>query len=904
MNKMRKSNKQAKEQMKRNASQVKRAGSVQQTFCPILEVEHEAITLKTAGALEWLAVLEVEGLNYSLRSEEEQYRLNEQFQQLLVALPHPLQILLRIVPIDLESYLSLFAPTHKPEAAALADPDPTFHRRIETWTRLATSHVEFMKKRAASQPLLERRFYLVIPALADSVQEGTETTFTRLFHLPSRRKQARAATASRAQHALSIRCQDLERKLHGMGLLTHRLSNAQLMELTYTCLRPREARTYPLLSSWIEGVDRLVTMDPPQPQVDPAKSLASGKPLSPLNTANEGEEGLLPMHWPQVADLVAPACIQVLPDHVKIEQDYVQVLDVHTLPRQVSPGWFNQLMHIDEVMDISLFYIPQPSAATMSTLRRKHVEMHSSTLLDAEHDRYPDPGRVAAQQDIERLMEGIATGHDRVLEFAMHVLIRGESRREMQARVARIRAMLYSMQLGSRVAYFEQEKGIRACLPYAQNTLRTNEHPLILGSHEASCTFPFLSQTLFEVGGILEGITRQGAPVVVNWWGGARRNANRLIVGPSGSGKTFKVHMDIDRLFLRYGKKLFEQQDNAMLPFQCIVVDIEREFRRHTMMRGGQWIRLAPGTRQCINPFDLPQAHRSSCDSHQYVEYTLADKIADIQALLDVMLAEHDAQGRGQLSNQEKGLLDQAIALSYRNAGITEDRATHHRTPPLLHDLYDILKSEVCGEDTTGLSDRLHRFVEGSLAGLFSGQTNVALDAPLQCFDIHDLPTDLRPIAIFLLSHHVWNSSFGSTIPILFVVDELASLFQYEEGRRFIEALFQRARKHNLSVVGVTQYVGILTNSSIPTNSATTILMAQEAASLDQVQQIFRLSEAEVRELRTFGKGDALLLMGEQHFAVRFEASDSEYEIATSDPADLARLVHDEEKTIKEGTAR
>jgi type IV secretory pathway VirB4 component len=470
----------------------------------------------------------------------------------------------------------------------------------------------------------------------------------------------------------------------------------------------------------------------------------------------------------------------------------------------------------------------------------------------------------------------------------------------MNARGDRIRAMLYAMQLGSRVAYFEQEKGFLSCLPYGRNALRTGEYPLILGSHEASSTFPFLSQTLFEAGGILEGITRTGSPVVVNWWGSARRNANRLIVGPSGSGKSFKVHMDIDRLFLRYGKKLCEQ-DHAPLPFQCIVVDIEREFRRHTRARGGQWIRLAPGTKQCINPFDLPQTHRRQ--THQYVEYALADKIADLQALLDVMLADHDASGRGRLSSQEKGLLDQVLYEAYRRAGITNDPTTHNRTPPLMRNLSALLKSGVCGEDTTGLGSRLHRFVEGSLAGLFSGQTNVDLSAPLECFDIHDLPTDLRPIALFLLSSHVWNSSFGSSIPVLFIVDELASLFQYEEGRRFIEALFQRARKHNLSVVGVTQYVGLLEDSSIPTNSATTILMAQEAASLDKVQQIFHLSDAEVRELRTFGKGEALLLMGEQRLAVRFEASPQEYEMATSDPADLARAAR-QENTPKGGTVR
>src|SRR5262249_43980084 len=145
--------------------------------------------------------------------------------------------------------------------------------------------------------------------------------------------------------------------------------------------------------------------------------------------------------------------------------------------------------------------------------------------------------------------------------------------------------------------------------------------------------------------------------------------------------------------------------ENGPLPFQCIVVDIEREFRRHTLARGGQWIRLAPGTKQCINPFDLPQTHRS----HQYVEYSLADKIADLQALLDVMLAEHDAAGRGRLSNQEKGLLDKALYEVYKRCGITDDPTTHDRTPPLMGDLYALLVNEVCGADTTQLHARLHR---------------------------------------------------------------------------------------------------------------------------------------------------------------------------------------------------
>src|SRR5579859_3415370 len=85
-----------------------RIGSVQQTFCPIESIKHEAICLRGATGREWVGILEVQGINYRLRDEEEQYQLNEQFQQILVTLSHPLQILLRIVPMDVERYLSFF----------------------------------------------------------------------------------------------------------------------------------------------------------------------------------------------------------------------------------------------------------------------------------------------------------------------------------------------------------------------------------------------------------------------------------------------------------------------------------------------------------------------------------------------------------------------------------------------------------------------------------------------------------------------------------------------------------------------------------------------------------------------------------------------------------------------------
>jgi hypothetical protein len=69
--------------------------------------------------------------------------------------------------------------------------------------------------------------------------------------------------------------------------------------------------------------------------------------------------------------------------------------------------------------------------------------------------------------------------------------------------------------------------------------------------------------------------------------------------------------------------------------------------------------------------------------------------------------------------------------------------------------------------------------------------------------------------------------------------------------------------------------------------------MVQEAASLDLVGTIFKLSPRELQVLRSCKKGDALLLTNEKRVQVRFEASQAEHALATTDPRELLALAGD-----------
>ncbi len=853
--------------------------SVQHTLVPIEAVEHNFFCLQTSRRT-YRAILEVSGLNYLLKGEDEQAALSLIFQQILGGLKHPLQVLLRTEPFDQERYLDHFGTSID---ESLADP-VLLHADLPDatrWQRLNMTYRQFFRELAAGRTLLERHFYLVIPA--DPVLSSEE----RMVRLLRRhRSLTREQAQEQAAQQLDLRCGELMRQFAGLGLTCRRLEHHDLVRLLYAGLHQRRALSQPLHAEWIEAIGHIH-----HPHLKQPFTFEDVLKRDPIDYAPKKQP--YAETWrltPQWANVLAPASVRVTPEHMIIEEsEWTQTITVRHLPRFVQMGWLRPLVALDEPMELSVFYHPCPTPLMVEQLRRKQLEIESSLKVDTTRGRSPNPTQQVAARDIEQMLEALATG-DSLLDLSIHILVRGRNQDDLSERSERIQAVLYNMLLKAQTALFEQDRGFRSCLPYAINEL--SDSGIRLDSASASTSLPFLLPTsMLEDGeqrGILEGVTPAGEPIFLDWWSTVQRNANRLIVAPSGSGKSFKAKLDLIRTAQRYAA--------SGMPAQQIVIDPEREFLRAGIQAlGGQWIRFAAGSEHHLNPFDLP-----SPDGQDQKTDVLAETIQNAQALFDIMLADRTSQGPGTLSNQEKGLLDRVLYEAYREKGITTDRRTHTFAPPLLRDIHRLLESGACGDDTTGLAARMRRFVSGSLAGLFSGPTNVAMDQSVVVMDSHDLDPELRPVALFLIANFIWTISFGSRIPRQLIVDELLSLYQYPEGKRFLETIFQRARKHYLGVTGMTQHPFILRESTIVSNCGYVALLGQEPSSLDLLTEIFKLSPPERQQLLTFGKGDALLLTHEKRLCVHFACSDLEYRYATSNPVDLARYDAEERELMQE----
>jgi conjugal transfer ATP-binding protein TraC len=574
-----------------------------------------------------------------------------------------------------------------------------------------------------------------------------------------------------------------------------------------------------------------------------------------------------------LADLLAPAAVEVARDHLRLEYQYARVLVFVGYPRTVAPGWLSPLLEFEHPIEVSLHVHPQETASIVKLLSHKLVQLQSSRMVDDRGGRLADAEREVAFEDAERLRDALQRGEERVFSVSLYVLLRAASKRALDDLSRRVETTLDGMLAHSRVAILEQERAFRACLPTAADELLAYRN---LDTSSLATTFPFTSSSLSMERGVLYGVaTRSQSPVIVDPFDASLENANLAVFAMAGAGKSYFVKL----MALR----------NLLAGVGFLVVDPEDEYGAVCQAAEGQYVRLASTSAHHLNPFDLPPP-AAAADAVDGTD-ALAEQVTAVLGLLGVMLAEPGAA----LNTYERGVLDRAAFQTYARLGITADPATHLRPPPLLRDLQAVLDETANNDVAAGLAARLRRYVSGSLAGgLFAGPTNVALSRRLVVFNLQMLEEELRPLAMHLIANFVWNRVRRERRPRLLVIDEAWSLLRYPEGGAFISGMARRARKYYLGLVTITQDAADFLRSdhgrAVLVNAAMKLLLKQDSTTVDAIADAFELTSEERQYLLGANKGEGLLFARGGRLALTIEASPAEHRLATTAPRELAEM--------------
>jgi hypothetical protein len=818
-----------------------RRSQVQRELVHLRDVEHGTLFVAARGRAgqraapgsttgeRAIAVIEVVGTNFPLRSPDDQLNLVASYQALLKALPpaQPLQLLLRSQLSSLDGYLARLR---------VVAGDDTVHLQLRA---VAAAHAEHLRQIAASRILLDHRCYLIVPTDAPT-GVGAGTSLARLLsHTASRRHTTRAMLCEQ----VNVRVERLLTHLSGMGLFAHRLSDSELVQLAASCLT-----------------------------------------LAPLAQVNLPTDTVVGTSRTSLADLIAPAAVEERPEYLYVDGQYVRGIAVTGYPREVAVGWLAPLIGHDAPLDIVLHLHPRDPSAVLRRYRRRKAELHASRSVRLRQGQTDNPAEQVEAGDVDQLLMQLASRTERLPDVGLYVLLHAADRVQLDERTERLRALLSSMLVVGHPTTFEQRSAWLSAQPWGEDRLRRWTP---LDTQTLAYGFPFIANTLCMPGGIFEGVTENGEPVLIDDWADEFDNPHRFVGAVTGAGKSYQCKLKMLReLVVRHTEGI-----------QMAVIDPEQEYERLCQELGGTFVRVAPGSRQHLNPFDLapPGMERERYLADRRRGDRLSEKVQSLHALYDLMLSDRSPSGVTTLLVREKGLLDRATYEVYRQAGITSDPATHLYPAPLLGDLYRVLESGAAGRDEYGLCDRLYRYVNGSLAGTFAAPTNVALDSSYVVFDVRDMAGELRPIGIFLIAEFMWTQVFTSLRPRVLYIDEAWSLIQHPEGGRFLAELARRARKRYLRIETITQspelFIADPHGSVIASNAATKILKKQDRTSAWAVASSFGLTAAERQRMLTLQKNEALVLTGGTRLIMTIEANPLEHRLATTNPREMAALM-------------
>lgn len=559
----------------------------------------------------------------------------------------------------------------------------------------------------------------------------------------------------------------------------------------------------------------------------------------------------------EVLDFLAPEVLEVDFNHLQIGSRYFRTLFVSGYPRFVSANWLAPVINFDHTLDISFFYYPVSAAGVLQDIRRKIAEMEATLQSDIERGHVVDPAVQAALEDAKSLQEQLTKGIERFFRFSFYITIPADSLEELDQVTAQLLGTLGSLMLVAKRATLQMEDAFKSTIPTCMDRLLITRN---MDTTSLATTFPFVSSELTANEGILYGINEHNGTLII-FDRFTLENYNTVIFGKAGSGKSFLSKLEVLR--------------QLMFGAEVLVIDPEEEYKPLCDALGGEYISFSMNSPAKINPFDL-----SGIVSDE--ENQLGAKILSLHHLFKIIF--------GEVTAKEEAVLDKALVAAYKSRGITPDPKTQTQEPPLMEDLYKILLGMEEAE-AQGLSDRLERYIRGSLAGVFDQRSTIDIKKELTVFSTKNLEDKLRPVAMYIILDFIWNRIKRQLKKRILVVDEAWYLMQYEDSAQFLYSIAKRARKYYLGLTTITQDAQDFLNSNygkaIIDNSSISILMKQHPAAIDQVGEVFYLSEGERRRLLAAGIGEGLFFAGPNHVAIRVVASDVEHNLITTKPEEV-----------------
>lgn len=817
--------------------------SFTQDFIPIKNLEHGII--ETTGG-RYIKILEIEPINFMLRSEEEQYEIICSFASWLKISPVHLQFKSITRKADSDKHIAMLRKEMATEES-------------EQCKKLSEGYIRLIKD-VGSREALTRRFFLIFRY--EELRRNENSDYGQIC--------STLLTAEQNARAYFMQC--------GNNILQPKDPDEATAEILYMFFNRRSCVEEPFHSR----VDRIV--------------------LDTMAAKNK-VIGIDPIPHIRMAHFIAPRGIDLTHrNYIIMDGLYYSFLYIkgNGYPNKVRAGWMSSLINAGEGIDVDVFLKRENRSKTIDKVAQR-IRLNRTKLKsmqDTSTDYEELAGSIQAGYFIK---QGIANYNEDLFYMSVFVTVSARTYEELMWRKQQMTDMLKSMDMYVSDCSFQQEDALRTVMPFLQISpkLEKKSKRNVLTSGAAS-TYMFTSFEMSDDTGVLLGINRHNNSLcIVDLFDTKKnKNANLNLLGTSGAGKTFTMQLLALRMRMR-GIQCY-----IIAPIKG------HEFRRACNRIGGQFIKIAPGSPHCINIMEIRHTISPEMELIDELDYSemdslLAQKIQQLMIFFSLLIPDMTNEEEQML---DEALIRTygTFGITHDNDSVYADRNAvppKMKTMPILGDLHEELQKN---EMTKRIAVIVSRFVTGS-AQSFNQQTNVDLSNKYIVLDLSELKGKLLPVGMMIALDYVWDKiKSDRTKKKAIMIDEIWQLIGAGSNRmaaEFCLEIFKVIRGFGGAAISATQdlsdFFGLEDGRygrAIINNSKNKIILNLEPDEAEFVRDTLKLTKTEIRSITRFERGEALICSNNSKVPVIIKASKEEQEMITTDRAELEAILKERQQ--------
>ena len=614
----------------------------------------------------YVKILEIEPINFMLRSSEEQYNILSSFASWLKISPMKLQFKSITRKADSDKHIAMIR-------KELSMEDNAQCRAMgEDYIRLI--------KDVGSREALTRRFFLIYQYEAIGRSESDD--YSKIYSM--------LVSAEQNARAYFMQC--------GNNIIQPKNPDQAVAEILYMFFNRRSCVDEP----FTDRVNRVI--------ID-------------TMAAKEKVIGVDPIPHISVRQFIAPRGLDLSHyNYIVMDGRYYCFLYIkgNGYPSTVRGGWMSSLINAGEGIDIDVHLSRENRSKTIDKVAQR-IRLNRTKLKGMQDTSTDYEELTNSIQAGYYIKNGIANHNEDLFYMSVFVTISAKTYDELLWRKQQMIDMLKSMDMYLSDCRFQQEDALRSIMPFLQISpkLQKKTQRNVLTSGAAS-TYMFTSFEMSDDSGVLLGVNRHNNSLcIVDLFNTKiNKNANLTMCGTSGAGKTFTLQLLALRMRMR-GIQCY-----IIAPIKG------HEFKRACSKIGGEFIKIAPGSPHCINVMEIRHTISPEMELIDEVDYNdmdsmLARKIQQLMIFFSLLIPDMTNEEEQML---DEALIKtyNAFGITHDNNSLYADATCFPpklKKMPILGDLHKHLLENTM---TMRIAAIVSRFVTGS-AQSFNRQTNVDL---------------------------------------------------------------------------------------------------------------------------------------------------------------------------------